>query len=140
MKVCMSVIGQKVPRRSTKLKPRVVIFRPHERYRCVFTIRGQSGCVLSLSPQANNTDDMLVNVVADTVPTEAINQVTFVAIDRCSAELHSKLARIFPRLQMITLDPIHLVIAYEYASARKRTPGSSLLRSIMRRFCTSPPR
>ena len=68
------------------------------------------------------------------VPRGAREQLTFVCSDRCSLELHNKIASVFPRFLMMCLDPTHLVMAYEAASARRKTPGSQLLRHIMRRF------
>ena len=77
----------------------------------------------------------MVTAVVKAVPEEARDQVTVVCADRCSGVLHSRMAHAFPRFHMLCLDPTHLVIAYEAASARKKTPGSVLLREIMRRFC-----
>ena len=126
VKICMPILGQSLPRRAKRLTSRTVIFRPSERYRCVFTTRGASGCVLGMSPRPDNKENTLVNVLK--------HQVQFVASDRCSPQLHTMVAGEFPGLQMITLDTTHLVMVYEYAMFRKKTTGSSLLRSIMARF------
>ena len=39
-----------------------------------------------------------------------------------------------PNFQLLSLDPTHLAMVYEYATLRKKTPGSHLLRAIMKRF------
>ena len=53
--------------------------------------------------------------------------------------MHNKFANAFPNFQFMSLDPVHLAIVYEYASRRKRTAGSSLLRAIMTRFTAAFP-
>jgi hypothetical protein len=44
------------------------------------------------------------------------------------------LQEIFPNIQTLALDPIHLAIVYEYATWRKRTDGSCMLRQCMSKF------
>ena len=103
----------------------------------MFTTRGRTGCLLDLLPQPQNADDNMVKALVKAVPESAKEQVTFVSADRCSLELHNQIGNAFPRFLMMCLDPTHLVMAYEAASARRKTPGSKLLRSIMRRFATT---
>ena len=37
----------------------------------------------------------------------------------------------FSNLEVLSLDPTHLAIVYEYSTWRKRSPGSSFLRELM---------
>ena len=137
VKICMPILGQRIPRRSSQLAPRVIVLSDDERYRCVFTTRGRTGCVLDLLPQPQNADDNLVTALTKAVPDDAKEQVTFVNSDKCSLQLHNRIGSVFPRFVMMCLDPTHLVMSYEAASARRKTAGSKLLRSIMRRFATT---
>ena len=60
--------------------------------------------------------------------------MNFVHVDDPSQRLHDGLLGIFPNLRVVALDPTHLPIVYEYATWRKRTEGSRLLRCIMAKF------
>ena len=95
VKICMPIVGQVLPRRSQRLSAKVIVFRDQERYRCVFTTRGRSGCLLDLLPQPNNKDENMITAIVKSVPPEANDQVTFVSADRCSSELHDRLSHIF---------------------------------------------
>ena len=67
----------------------------------------------------------------------------YVSVDNPSAHLVEELGRICPNLQVVALDPIHLAMTWEYASSRKRTPGSKALRRVLAKLtatdasCTS---
>ncbi|OLP86584.1 hypothetical protein AK812_SmicGene32290 [Symbiodinium microadriaticum] len=47
---------------------------------------------------------------------------------------HKELRTICPSLQVLALDPVHLAMTCEYASARKRTASSRQLRLILRKL------
>ena len=51
-----------------------------------------------------------------------------------SRKLCSELQDVCPSLKGLTLDPVHLAIKYEYASANKRTAGSKTLRLALQRM------
>ena len=65
---------------------------------------------------------------------EVREQVKYIFSDDPSRRLWLALQNIFPNAEALALDPIHLPIVYEYATWRKRTPGSRLLRSIVGKF------
>ncbi|CAK0866236.1 unnamed protein product [Prorocentrum cordatum] len=49
----------------------------------------------------------------------------------CLTRKHLHLKEVLPNLKFLSLDPVHLPIAYEYAHGNKRSPGSRVLRLIM---------
>ena len=51
--------------------------------------------------------------------------------DSPSLKLLQALRPVFPDLQGIAMDSVHLAIVYEFAQRRKRTPGSKLLRQLL---------
>ena len=60
--------------------------------------------------------------------------MNFAHVDDPSQRLHDGPLGTFPNLRVVALDPTHLPIVYEYATWRKRTEGSRLLRCIMAKF------
>ena len=58
----------------------------------------------------------------------------YVFSDEPSHRLWTALREVFPMLRILALDPVHLPLVYEYATWRKRTTGSRLLRVIMGKF------
>jgi len=55
-------------------------------------------------------------------------------VDDPSAKMWTSFRDLFPRLEVISLDPVHLPIVYEYATWKKRSKGSRYLRQIMAKF------
>jgi hypothetical protein len=61
-------------------------------------------------------------------------QVKHVCVDNPSRKLRLQLGSVFPNMQSLSLDSLHLPIVFEYATWRKRTPASSFLRRVMCKF------
>ena len=73
------------------------------------------------------------------LPMEARQQTRVMAVDNPSHELQTKLRPVLPKLQTLCLDTCHLAMTYEYASSKKRTPGSKRLRHMLAQFhCVEP--
>ncbi|CAE7200950.1 unnamed protein product [Symbiodinium natans] len=98
------------------------------------TVRGRTNAVVVLEPLAADDSETCVRVLAETLPAQALAQVQFVRVDNPSQKFWEQLRVICPNLQVLALDPVHLAMTYEFASSRKRTPGSSMLRRILQKF------
>ena len=61
-------------------------------------------------------------------------QVKYIFTDDPSHALWAELQLIFPALQILALDTVHLPFVYEYATWRKKTAGSRMLRTIVGKF------
>ena len=64
-----------------------------------------------------------------------LGQVEHLAVDNPNVELFSHMKAICPALNFLSMDTVHLVMRYEDAQGRGRTPGSSWLRLALQRFC-----
>jgi hypothetical protein len=64
----------------------------------------------------------------------ACAQVQHVDADNPSGRMWAALRGLFPQLITLSLDTVHLAMAYEFSTYRRRTPGSRFLRLIMSRF------
>ena len=53
------------------------------------------------------------------------------AVDDPSVSLLTSLRRCCPRLQYVSLDPMHVIMHYEAAQGNKRSQGSTWLRLVM---------
>ena len=56
------------------------------------------------------------------------------AVDKPCLALVCKLEKNFPNFEVLSLDPVHLAMAYEKCFARHRSPGSNALRKVLRKF------
>jgi hypothetical protein len=82
-------------------------------------------------PMAAETAEDVTTALSDNMSDTAKQQVQFIFCDNASPKLLTTLSTIFPVLETLALDPVHLPIVYEYSTWRKRTPGSIFLRIIM---------
>ena len=69
-------------------------------------------------------------LLAEEFPASALRQVAFVAADNPSGKLYAELKTICPNLQGMSLDTVHLAMAWEYSTPRKRSMGSAALRRL----------
>ena len=60
--------------------------------------------------------------------------------DSPSVKLLKALLPVFLNLKGLALDPVHLVIVYDYAQWRKRNPGSKRLRSLLNKVVQHDPK
>jgi len=103
-------------------------------YRRLLTVRGRTGGVLLMQPVREEKTVCIEECMASCLPLEGLAQVRFAFSDDPSTALFQGLKRVCPSLEYLALDPTHLAIVYEYATWRKRTAGSRLLRVIMAKF------
>ncbi len=130
LKVCTTILGQA----SYRARPEVrnaAAFGDSESMRRLLTVRGRTGCVLSLEPLTSEGSPEVSMALQTSLPAEARPQVKYIACDNPTPVLWHHLVDVFPNLHIMSLDPVHLAIIYEYATWRKRTAGSSLLRRVM---------
>ena len=60
--------------------------------------------------------------------------------DSPSVKLLKALLPVFLNLKGLALDPVRLVIVYDYAQWRKRNPGSKRLRSLLNKVVQHDPK
>ena len=102
-----------------------------EAARRVLTVLGRTGALVGMYLVRNEAGPVIRDTLQSMWPQYCCDQVTSVASDQCSGALFEYLQEVFPNLDYLSLDPVHLPIAYEYAHGNKRSPGSRVLRLIM---------
>ncbi|CAE7526256.1 unnamed protein product [Symbiodinium microadriaticum] len=130
MRCCLPLLGQVHPRSSKEDKERAA-FRGEDARTRVMTLRGRTGAVMVLEPIATDESEACVRTMADRIPSRGLGQIQFVRVDNPSKKFWEELRLICPNLQVMALDPVHLAMTYEFASSRKRTPGSKMLRLVL---------
>lgn len=75
-----------------------------------------------------------VSALSGEITPAACAQVQHVDADNPSGRMWAALRGLFPQLITLSLDTVHLAMAYEFSTYRRRTPGSRFLRLIMSRF------
>ena len=83
---------------------------------------------------SGDDSDQVVKSLTTNLSAAALAQVQFVSVDNPSYKYWQALRRVCPNLQVMTLDPTHLSMTFEYASSRKRTPGSKALRAVLHKL------
>ena len=129
-KICLRICGQASYRAPSTVRTEAA-FDDESSLRRLLTVRGRTGAVLLMQPIAVESASCVSQCLATALPAEALGQVRYVFVDDPSQALFQELRQTCPSLQLLALDPPHLAIVYEYATWRKRTPGSHLLRRIM---------
>eukprot|EP00959_Pyramimonas_sp_CCMP1952_P408946 8570184-Pyramimonas_sp.AAC.1 len=99
--------------------------------RRVLTVLGRTGALVGMYLVRNEASPVIRDTLQSMWPQYCCDQVTSVASDQCSGTLFEHLREVFPNLDYLSLDPVHLPIAYEYANGNKRSPGSRVLRLMM---------
>ena len=94
-------------------------------------MRGRTNAVLGLLAVSMDDAGSCVRALAEVIPANGLSQVQYVSVDNPSAELFKEFRLICPNLQVMALDAVHLAMTWEYASSRKRTPGSRMLRKVL---------
>ncbi len=102
--------------------------------RRVLTIRGRTGAPLCMTPVRGEAADDVTACMKAHVKAAALRQITWIASDQPSGHYYEALKEVCPNLECLFLDPVHLVIVYDQAFWRKRTPGQTLLRRIQAKF------
>jgi len=138
LKCTLPLVGQSHP--LTPVNLRVYdAFKGEGAIKRVLTIRGRTGAVIGMVPMAKEDHQHVADALESAMCTDLRDCVRFVAVDNPSRALYVALARVFPQLEVMCLDPVHLPLTYEYAFWRRRTPGSSCLRRLMTRFMQMSP-
>ena len=125
LRICLSILGQ-----SAK-KDTASAYSAGDSVKRVLSVKGRTGAVLAMIPMSAETSEVVTKALSDNMSVIAKQQVKFVFCDNASPKLLTHLSTIFPVLETLALDPVHLPIVYEYSTWRKRTPGSIFLRTIM---------
>ena len=73
-------------------------------------------------------------LLAEDFRASALQQFAFVAVDNPSRKLYMELKNICPGLQGMSLDTVHLAMAWEYPTSRMRSKGSAALRKLLNKF------
>ncbi|CAE8627570.1 unnamed protein product [Polarella glacialis] len=128
LRFCLSILGL-----SAK-KDTASAYSAGDSVKRVLSVKGRTGAVLAMIPMSAETSEVVTKALSDNMSVIAKQQVKFVFCDNASPKLLTHLSTIFPVLETLALDPVHLPIVYEYSTWRKRTPGSIFLRTIMAKF------
>eukprot|EP00438_Fugacium_kawagutii_P031302 Skav215324 [mRNA] locus=scaffold1788:60702:61796:+ [translate_table: standard] len=106
-------------------------FGDDEALRRILTVRGQTGAVLAIRLIKGEDAQEVARCLRESLPASSHRQVRYIMSDSPTTKLLEALQQVFPHLQGLALDPVHLAIVYEYAQWRKRTPGSKILRQVL---------
>jgi len=130
VKPCFPLLGQHSYRASASLRAQQA--RPDSRckYR-VLTVRGRSAAPLLLRPVFSEAVPIIVETLMGNLPPAGREQIRHIALDDIKANAWSELSSAFTNLEILSLDPTHLVMMYQSAHWRKRTEGSQWLRRAM---------
>ena len=130
---CLSIAGQASFRASKKERAEAA-FGDADAVRRVLTIRGRTGAVIDMRTVRTESSADVVASLAASVLSKYRDRVRHYSCDNPSPELFTKLRTLFPKLQSLSLDTLHLAIVYENAMWKKRSSGSTVLRKIMTKF------
>ena len=132
-RVCLPILGQR-PFNLSKSERAEAAIPEEEIFRRVITVRGRTGAVVTMFPSYGEGATDIRKGLVDYLPGNALEQVEFVATDAPSKRLYEVLKEGLPNLQALALDPVHLAMHYESASARRKTLGSTALRRALAKF------
>ncbi len=133
LRCCMPILGQASYRASAATRAAACV-DDSESKRRVLTVRGRTSAVFGLWPVPEEDARSVHQAVVAGMPLDHRTKVKHLATDNPSPRLLAYMQRAFPNLKSLSLDPLHLAIVYEYATWRKRTPDSRMLRLILRKF------
>ncbi len=118
MKCCMPLMGQ-ASWRAPIAERAAAAFPDGESVRCVLSLRGRTSAVMGLWPLSKEDTTDVCRALRTRLELKWRKQVRYVASDAPSAKLQKGLCTVFPTLQALSLDPVHLAITYEYATWRQ---------------------
>ncbi|CAK9013890.1 Poly [ADP-ribose] polymerase tankyrase-2 (ADP-ribosyltransferase diphtheria toxin-like 6) (ARTD6) (Poly [ADP-ribose] polymerase 5B) (Protein poly-ADP-ribosyltransferase tankyrase-2) (TNKS-2) (TRF1-interacting ankyrin-related ADP-ribose polymerase 2) (Tankyrase II) (Tankyrase-2) (TANK2) (Tankyrase-like protein) (Tankyrase-related protein) [Durusdinium trenchii] len=116
-RICLTILGQKPFNVKKKLREEAA-FKDSESIRRVITVRGRTGAVVAMFAAHGEGSDDIAQGLTEHLSKDALLQVRFVATDAPSHRLHHVLSGVLPNLEALMLDPVHLAMHYESASAR----------------------
>ena len=100
----------------------------------VLTIRGRTGAVLLMTPIPDEDAPSIAEALRVGLSGEALSQVQVIHTDDPSVRLLAALRSVCPNLAYLCLDAMHLPMTVEYASSRRRSAASKMLRKLMVKF------
>ena len=100
----------------------------------VLTCRGRTNAVLVMDAISGDDSDNVARSLASNLDASALAQIQYVSVDNPSERYWQSLRAICPNLQVMSLDPTHLAMTFEYASSRRRTAGSKALRAVLQKL------
>ncbi|CAE7414269.1 unnamed protein product [Symbiodinium microadriaticum] len=147
LRCCLSVLGQPKRRRSSR-EPVQAAFDEESMLRRaplipsvnsfiqakVFTVRGRTNATLIMTACQSDDARSCAEVLSEGLPAEGLRQVQYVSVDNPSRHYLLTLKTICPNLQLMALDPVHLAMTCEYASSRRRTGFTRVLRRLLCKF------
>ena len=87
-----------------------------------------------MEPMQEENTSCIVGALTRSLPSTGLAQVRYVFCDDPCAALFQGMQSAMPNLQCMALDPTRLAMVYEYATWRKRTAGSKMLRNVLAKF------
>ncbi|CAE7614134.1 unnamed protein product [Symbiodinium necroappetens] len=133
MRCCLPIMGQARIKSSAEERAEAA-FTENMSLRRVFMVRGRTSAVLLMKAARSEDAETACRLLAEEFPASALQQISFVAADNPSRKLYSELKTICPNLQGMSLDTVHLAMAWEYSTTRRRSKGSAALRRILSKF------
>ena len=100
----------------------------------VLTIRGRTGAVLLMTPIPDEDAPSIAEALRVGLSGEALSQVRVIHTDDPSVRLLAALRSVCPNLAYLCLDAMRLPMTVEYASSRRRSAASKMLRKLMVKF------
>ena len=133
LRICLTLQGQASYRAAAIVRAQAA-FDDDASLRRLLTVKGRTGGVLLMKAIREESAEHGSTCVTRHLASQAREQVKYIFSDEPSHHLWALFQPAFPALQVLCLDPLHLAIVYEYATWRKRTAGSKLLRIIVGKF------
>ena len=108
----------------------------------VLTVVGATRTLLMAKIIERENMDNVIDALRDGIPARAKGQVQFLCLDKLDAhDMQQKLTLVFPNLQGLSIDPLHLCIRFDrgdYGAKRLLRTGGAALRYVMGRLCIQP--
>jgi hypothetical protein len=132
-KPCMPLLGQ-APHGSTQAEHADQALPPADTVHAVVTILGISGAVVGVGAMHAEGAEHVKQVLVKELTMAQLDQVQMACSDNPSLELLQELQGVCQNLRSLSMDPLHIVMAYESAKGATSTAGSKFLRKIMQKF------
>ncbi|OLP79865.1 hypothetical protein AK812_SmicGene39798 [Symbiodinium microadriaticum] len=133
VKCMMKIIGQAHFNSSQDCRDAAAIPDSDAAYK-LLTVRGRTNAVLGLCGVRSEGSREIASGLSSMLTLSQRAQVLHMASDSPSVELFATLKNIFPNLQSLGLDAMHIVMVYEQNHNNKRTKGSRWLATVMNKF------
>ena len=133
VKMCLAIMGQAGS--ASIRKDADAAAMPEEAHlRRLITVRGRSGSVLAMLLVREEAGFEIAAQLRECFTPEQLAQVKFVGVDNPSHKWHMAFKSVFPALQVLFQDVVHLALNCEKGFGGKRSLGSIALRKILTKF------